>query len=353
MKIATVVGARPQLVKLLPFSRELRKSFAEVVIHTGQHYDDAMSGVFIRELGLPAPDYQLGVGSDSHAVQTGRMLQKIEAVLERVAPALVVIFGDTNSTLAAALAAAKMRIPLVHVEAGLRSFDRSMPEEVNRMVADCCSDHLFAPTPTAMKNLEREGLSARAVLTGDVMVDSLALIQGRGRTPDACLDRLGLVDRDYDLLTLHRRANVDDPQRLGTILGRLRGLPRPVVFPVHPRTRAMLQKSRVALPPGIVATDPLGPLDFVALEERATKIITDSGGVQKEAYLLGVPCVVLRRETEWIELVDAGWSVLAEPATSDLAALVGSFEPNGPRPPLLGHEVAARMVARIHEIVGA
>ena len=351
MRIATVVGARPQLVKLLPLSNELRRRFEEIVIHTGQHYDDTMSGVFVRELGLPEPDYDLAVGSAPHGRQTGRMLEALEKVLDRIAPQLVVAIGDTNSTLAAALAASKMGILLVHIEAGLRCFDRSMPEEINRLVADSCSDHLFAPTRTAMNNLEREGLSARAVLTGDLMVDSLDRILSLSSSSDTLLDGLGVGGRPFDLLTLHRSANVDDPARLRALLSRLRRPPRPVVFPVHPRTRNAMATFGVRLPEGIIATAPLGPIDFVALERRATKIITDSGGVQREAYLLGVPCVVLRRETEWVELVEAGWSILADPSTADIVSILECFDPDGERPEVLGAGVAKRMVEQIGRIL--
>ncbi len=351
MRIAAVVGARPQLVKLLPLSRQLSGRFETVIIHTGQHYDDAMSGLFLRQLDLPAPDFELDVRSDSHAKQTGRMLVALDAALDRARPDLVITFGDTNTTLAGALCAAQKQLRSLHIEAGLRSFDRSMPEEVNRLIADRCSDHLFAPTPAAMSNLELEGLASRAVLTGDLLVDALGLIRAADTPLPTCLDELGLGAVEYDLLTLHRSANVDDPGRLRAVMTSLRRSPRPIVFPVHPRTRKALETQALRPPPSVRAVEPLGPLEFVALEQRATKIITDSGGVQREAYLLGVPCIVLRPASEWVELVDSGWSLLADPAVADLAAILDTFEPAGERPPLLGSAVAERMVEQIGRIL--
>jgi UDP-GlcNAc3NAcA epimerase len=345
MKIVSVVGARPQFVKAAPVSRQLRMRHREILVHTGQHYDDAMSDVFFRELGLPAPDRDLEVGSGTHAVQTAEMLRRLEPVLIDEGPDVVLLYGDTNSTLAGALAAAKLsdipaRRPWVaHVEAGLRSFNPSMPEERNRIVADHLSDLLLAPTPAAMDNLAREGLAERAVQVGDVMVD--AMEAALPRSAEALPAEAGRQP-GYVLLTLHRPANVDDPARLGAWLAAAAAA-APVLFPIHPRTRAVLEQARVAVPEGVTVIDPVGYLAMIALEHEARVVATDSGGVQKEAYLAGVPCVTLRPETEWVETVEAGWNRLA-PNPSDLGpalAAAGTFDRSAPHPALYGDGRAA------------
>ena len=314
MKVASIVGARPQFIKAAVVSRELRKQHQEVLIHTGQHYDDNMSQLFFRELDIPEPDYNLGVGSGPHGAQTGKMLVRIERVLRKEKPAWVLVYGDTNSTLAGALAAAKLHIPVAHVEAGLRSFNRRMPEELNRILVDHVSDLLFAPTETAMKNLEREGLIERAHLVGDVMEEALRYYLPIARTRSAILDQLQLEAKSYYLVTVHRAENTDSKQNLESILQALVQLDRPVVFPLHPRTRKMIERfglGRFLNAEGIRYLDPVGYLEMLALEENALAILTDSGGVQKEAYWLGVPCVTLRKETEWVETVKAGWNAVA------------------------------------------
>jgi UDP-N-acetylglucosamine 2-epimerase len=357
MKVVSVVGARPQFVKAAPVSRQLRMRHREVLVHTGQHYDDAMSDVFFRDLGLPPPDRDLGVGSGTHAVQTAEMLRRLEPVLVDEHPDVVLLYGDTNSTLAGALAAAKLsdiaeRRPWVaHVEAGLRSFNASMPEERNRIVADHLSDLLLAPTPTAMDHLAREGLAERAVLVGDVMVDAMeaALPRAAEALPPEAQRRPG-----YVLLTLHRPANVDDPARLGAWLTAAAAA-APVVFPVHPRTRAVLERARVAVPEGVIVIDPVGYLAMIALEHGARAIATDSGGVQKEAYLAGVPCVTLRSETEWVETMEAGWNRLA-PNPSDLApalAAAAAFDRGTARPALYGDGQAASHIVDALERLAA
>lgn len=357
MKIVSIVGARPQFVKAAPVSRQLRTRHREILVHTGQHYDDAMSDVFFRDLGLPPPDRDLGVGSGSHATQTAEMLRRLEPVLVDEAPDVVLLYGDTNSTLAGALAAAKLndlaerRPTLAHVEAGLRSFNPSMPEERNRIVADHLSDILLAPTPTAMDNLAREGLAPQSVLVGDVMVDAMdaALERSHAALPAEARDHPG-----YVLLTLHRPSNVDDPARLGAWLSAA-GQAAPVLFPVHPRTRAVIERAGVAVPPGVTLMDPVGYLAMIALEHGARAIATDSGGVQKEAYLAGVPCITLRGETEWVETVDAGWNRLA-PHPSDLGpalAAAGTTDPNAPRPALYGDGHAAMRILEALERVAA
>jgi UDP-GlcNAc3NAcA epimerase len=344
VKILSVIGARPQFVKLAPLSRELRRRHTEVILHTGQHHDPLMSDRFFEELEIPLPDRRLGIHGGSHGEQTGRMLAGIESAIREELPDGVIVFGDTNSTLAGALAAAKMHVPVLHVEAGLRSFNRRMPEEVNRVLTDHASDLLFAPTPVAMANLEREGLAERAHLVGDIMVDSL---EERARLADArsrVLETLDLAPASFYLLTLHRPSNVDDPARLAAVLEKIGELERSVVFPVHPRTRAVIESASLRIPESILLTEPLGSLDFVRLAATAAAILTDSGGVQKEAYILGTPCITLRTETEWVETVEAGWNVLADPGAPGFVDTVTSFRPTGNRRDLYGRDVARTMV---------
>lgn len=327
MKVLTVVGARPQFVKAAVVSRALahREDVRETILHTGQHFDRALSDVFFQELGIPEPAYNLGIGGGTHGQNTGRMLEGIERVLLDERPDWVLVYGDTDSTLAGALAAVKLHLPVAHVEAGLRSFNRRMPEEVNRVLTDHAADLLLAPTPTAVENLRREGLpEARVRWVGDVMYDA-ALHFGRlADRASTVLERLGLEPRGYVLATVHRAENTDDPARLEAVF---EGLSRvatelPVVLPLHPRTRKALERlgwlerarERLRL------IEPVGYLDMVALEKNARLIATDSGGVQKEAYFFGAPCVTLRDETEWVELVEAGWNILAPPSDAKAVA---------------------------------
>jgi UDP-GlcNAc3NAcA epimerase len=322
-KICTVVGARPQFIKAAVVSRALRScdNVNEILIHTGQHYDRMLSEVFFEELGIAAPKHSLGIGSGSHGEQTGEMLSAIERVLETEKPDGVLVFGDTNSTLAGALAAAKLHIPVAHVEAGLRSFNRRMPEEINRVLTDHCSQVLFAPTEAAVENLAREGVSGSAVhLVGDVMYDSALYFAKRAAGRRGLLEEYSLADGEYILATVHRAENTDDAGRLGAIVEALTeiGRERTVVLPLHPRTRLALQRSRLldSLTTGVRLIDPVGYLDMVSLEMHAGLIVTDSGGVQKEAYCHRVPCVTVRDETEWVELVESGWNRLAPPVSA-------------------------------------
>ena len=356
MKVLTVVGARPQFVKAAPVSRALRGEHRELLVHTGQHYDDAMSAAFFRELEIPAPDLNLEVGSGSHAAQTAEMLRRLEPVISDNEPDGVIVYGDTNSTLAGAVVASKMqygdgRRPwLAHVEAGLRSFNPSMPEERNRIVADHLSDLLLAPTPAAIDNLAREGLAERSELVGDVMVDTF-----RWAAPfaDAQLPDVARVLDGYLLLTLHRAENVDDPGRLASLIAML-GVGRPVIFPVHPRTLEAIGRLALELPPNVRAIDPVGYLAMIALERHAVAIATDSGGVQKEAYLAGVPCITLRAETEWIETVAAGWNRVIDNDADALRSALDDerfMDRDRPRPDLFGDGMAAaRIVTALEEL---
>ena len=349
MRILTVVGARPQFVKAAPVSRALRPNHDELMVHTGQHYDDTMSAAFFRDLEMGEPDLNLDVGSGTHAAQTAEMLRRLDPVLQEHRPHAILVYGDTNSTLAATVAGCKIVYPdgtrpwLAHVEAGLRSFNRSMPEERNRIVADHLSDLLLAPTPVAMAHLEREGLSGRAELVGDVMVDSHRWAAERAG------DQLPSVAREvgrYLLLTMHRAENVDDPTGLARWMAAF-DLDLPVIFPVHPRTLANLDRAGVALPANVRTTEPVGYLQMVALERAALAIATDSGGVQKEAYLSGIPCITLREQTEWVETVEAGWNRLVGSEPNAVRAVLddASFmDRNRARPELYGDGHAAERI---------
>jgi UDP-GlcNAc3NAcA epimerase len=320
-KLLTVVGARPQFVKAAALSRVLaeRTGITEVLVHTGQHFDPGMSDVFFAELGIPAPAHNLGVAGGAHGAATGRMLERLEAVMIAERPHRVLVYGDTNSTLAGALAAAKLHIPVAHVEAGLRSWNRRMPEEVNRVLTDHASDLLFAPTPVAVDNLEREGIDgARVHLSGDVMYDSALHYAGAAEERSTVLTEHGLRSGGYVLATVHRAENTDAPDRLRAIFDGLAEVARdrPVVLPLHPRTGGALEAAGIdaRATAGMRVLPPLGYLEMVMIEKHAEVVATDSGGVQKEAFFYRVPCVTLRDETEWVELVELGWNRLASPA---------------------------------------
>lgn len=333
MKIATVVGARPQFIKMAPVSRELRKHFEEELIHTGQHYDYEMDKIFFEQLKIPEPDYNLDVGSGTHGYQTGEMLKRIEEVLMKEKPDLVLVYGDTNSTLAGALAAVKLKIPVAHVEAGLRCFDKSVPEEVNRVLTDHVSDYLFAPTETAVRNLHREGIREGVYLTGDVMFDALLFNLGIAERESRILEELGLKTKEYFLATVHRAENTDDKNRLRNIIEAFLDSDELIVFPVHPRTSKFLKiyglYEKLERSENVILTKPVGYLDMLMLEKNAKKILTDSGGVQKEAYLLKVPCITLREKTEWIETLEDGWNVLVGAEKDKILWAMKNFEPNG------------------------
>jgi UDP-GlcNAc3NAcA epimerase len=362
---ATVVGARPQFIKAAVVSRALRSTFRaeEVLIHTGQHYDENMSDVFFEELEIPHPDFRLGVGSGSHGAQTGHMLGKLERVLVQEKPDWVLVYGDTNSTLAGALAAAKLHVPVAHVEAGLRSFNRRMPEEINRVLADHASNMLFAPTETAVENLRREGIVGRGVrLVGDVMYDAALYYGAKAEEMSGILGRCGLTPEGYVLATVHRAENTDDLKRLRAIVGGLGMVAEelPVVLPLHPRTRAALAREGLLekVSRHIRLIEPVGYLDMIMLEKNSRLVATDSGGVQKEAFFYRVPCVTLREETEWVELVESRWNVCVSPEQPSniyeeiikqisLSSMLASTDP----PSLYGEGNAGGLIAE--HLVGA
>ncbi len=306
MKIVSIVGARPQFIKCAPLSKELRHHHEEIIIHTGQHYDYEMSKVFFDELKIPEPDYNLNVGSGSQGHQTGAMLAAIEDVLLREEPQMIVVFGDTNSTIAGALAASKLSIPISHVEAGLRSYDRTMPEEINRVLTDHISNILFAPTESAVANLENEGIRKGVHHVGDIMVDSLSSVVEVARSKSTILQRLGIEKHAYFVLTMHRAGNTDDPAKLGKVLNAIRRSGMPTIFPVHPRTRKLLNNPSLEMPANLLPIEPLGYMDMIALISNAQGVLTDSGGVQKESFILGTRCATLRENTEWLETFAEG-----------------------------------------------
>ena len=343
LRITSIVGARPQFIKAAALSREIRKSHTEFLIHTGQHYDYQMSGVFFDGLEIPPPDVNLGIGSGLHGAQTGAMLEAIERVLVKEQPDYLIVYGDTNSTVAGALAAAKLRIPLVHVEAGLRSFNRAMPEEINRVVADHVSDILFCPSMVAVGNLANEGILKNVHVVGDVMLDVLNWAQRRlEATPSSILNSLGLSQAGYVLATLHRSENTDNLPRLSGILSALNNLNEVVVFPVHPRTKKAIASAGLTVAANVRLIDPVSYLDMVALMKGARLITTDSGGLQKEAYWLQRPCITMRNETEWVETVDQGWNLLVGADQGLIESAVKSGTPKSPWRPLYGDGAASQ-----------
>lgn len=331
MKIVSIVGTRPQLIKYAPLAKELIKEHKNILIHTGQHYDYNMSKVFFNELSIPEPDYNLDIGSGTHSYQTGEMLKGIESILLKEKPDMAIIYGDTNSTLAGALSVAKLHIKMAHVEAGVRNFDKSIPEEINRVVADYCSDYLFCPTQTAVDNLKQEGITKGVYLTGDVMVDALYFNKAIAER-SKILEDLGLTSKRYLVVTVHRASNTDIRQNLETIastLIKLAELNETIVFPVHPRTIKLLKTYGLfnKLNEMIKLIEPLGYLEFLKLLNHAKKVITDSGGIQKEAYILKIPCITLFNSTPWIETLENGYNTMAGVNTEKIIELTQHFQP--------------------------
>jgi UDP-N-acetylglucosamine 2-epimerase len=365
MKIATIIGARPQFIKAAAVSRAMAEHnlltpdsspFTEVIVHTGQHYDEGMSAVFFRELEIPEPIYNLAIGSGSHGRQTGEMLAAIEKVLMAEQPNWVLVYGDTNSTLAGALAAAKLHIPIAHVEAGLRSFNRCMPEEVNRVVTDHLSTILFCPSQVSVSNLAAEGITTHAsrfashvLVVGDVMADALQYAAAKVSTNSDILNRLGVQPQSYLLATVHRAENTDNSDRLENILAAFEAIQETIVFPVHPRTLKFLRSKGYQPTKNVRLIDPVGYFDIIALEKSARIIMTDSGGMQKEAYWLKVPCITLRDETEWVETVEDGWNILTGADRKKIINATYNFTPPKEHPSLYGDGHAAE---RILEALG-
>ena len=349
MKIVSVVGARPQFIKSAPLSRQIRKKHEEILVHTGQHYDPALSEIFFRELRIPEPDYNLGIGSGGQGEQTGKMIIALESVFLDLSPDLVLVYGDTNSTLAGGIAAAKIPVPLAHVEAGLRSFDPGMPEEINRIVTDRVSSLLFCPTRTAMENLAREGITGGVHLVGDVMADALSYNLSLAERDSTILESLGLRPGNYLIATVHRKSNTDVRENLAGIVKAFGQLGETVVFPAHPRTMKYLKLYGLdhGLPENIRLIDPVGYLDMIKLMAHARKILTDSGGVQKEAYLLKVPCITLRDTTEWVETIEDGWNVLVGADVDRITEMVNTFTPDHPQTEMFGAGNASERIAAV------
>ncbi len=362
MKVVSIVGARPQFIKAASLSRAIRERHTEVLVHTGQHYDRAMSDVFFEEFGIPAPDLNLGIGSGSHGWQTGEMLGPIEDVLTAEKPDWVVVYGDTNTTLAGGLAAAKLDVPVAHVEAGLRSFNRAMPEEINRVVVDHLSTVLFCPTETAVTNLAAEGIEAGVELVGDVMLDTARYFAeapcAPGEGPGEVLASFDVEPGGYFLATVHRAGNSDDPVKLASIVRAFGRAGKPVVWLVHPRTARNLAmfglEELVHEQTGIIAVDPVSYGTTVALLRDAAALLTDSGGMQKEAYFLSVPCVTLRDETEWVETIELGWNVLTGSDTARIVAAAAAPPRGDTHPDVYGDgHAATKMVTVLETYAGA
>jgi UDP-GlcNAc3NAcA epimerase len=347
MKTIHVVGARPQFVKAAMVSRAWGNRGEEFFLHTGQHYSENMSQLFFVELNLPKPNVNLDIGSGSHAEQTSGMLLGIDRYLDSIQPDWMIVYGDTNSTLAGALAASKREIPIAHVEAGLRSFNRSMPEEINRVISDHLSTLLFCPTDRAVDNLKKEGITRGVYQVGDVMADALFVFLEIAKHKSNILQTLKLEPCTYALVTVHRSGNVDSRENLAQILMGLAQIEADLIFPMHPRTKKMIAEFGLEIPANLRVIEPVGYLDMLMLEQGAGCILTDSGGIQKEAYLLGVRCITLRDETEWVETVTAGWNCLTGAKSSEIKARFDDFHPNNERPQIYGDGYAADKIIDI------
>ena len=355
MKVVTIVGARPQFIKAAPLSKALKNGgHQEFLLHTGQHYDHGMSQVFFEELGLPDANINLNVRSGPHGQQTGKMLEGIEEVLLRERPDRVIVFGDTNSTLAGAIAAIKLNIPLAHIEAGMRSFNRTMPEEHNRVLTDHCSDFLFCPTQTAVEHLKNEGITHGVFLVGDPMFDAVQLFAKIAHQRSTILNTLGLQKSGYLLATIHRAYNTDNPASLNKILTVLKDINEPVVLPMHPRTRQKMDEFGLTIASSkqnnLKLIEPVSYLDMLELEQNSRMILTDSGGVQKEAYYFAIPCVTLRSETEWVETLEDGWNVVADLDTEIILNRIKNWTQPASSPPLVfGDGRSSQKIVKILE----
>lgn len=327
MKILTVIGARPQFIKAAVVSRKIRLENEEVIIHTGQHYDENMSKIFFEELNIPFPDYNLNVGSGNHGEQTGKMLIKIEEIILKEKPDCLLVYGDTNSTIAGALAASKLLIPVAHVEAGLRSFNMDMPEEQNRRLTDHISSYLFTPTQTAVNNLKNEGITKNVHNVGDVMFDSILHFTDVARSKSKIIEKLHLKEKEYILATIHRAENTNNIHRLTNIVEALSESGEKIVLPLHPRSQKYIKDYGLKFSENVKIVDPVGYLDMIMLEANSKKIVSDSGGVQKEAFFLDIPCITLRDETEWVETVENGWNVIVGADKDKIKKAILEFEP--------------------------
>jgi UDP-N-acetylglucosamine 2-epimerase len=347
MKILSVVGARPQFIKAGPLSKELGKKFKEVLVHTGQHYDYGMSPVFFKELSIPKPNYNLNVGSGSHSGQIGRMVVELTKVVSKEKPGIILVYGDTNSTLAGSLVAAKFNINLAHVEAGLRSFNKNMPEEINRIVSDRLSQFLFCPTKTAVENLKKEGVKGGIFYTGDVMYDALWENRKIADKKSSILARLNLKPRSYLFAPVHRAENTDIKKNLENIINAFGKSGDLIIFPIHPRTKKALRKFGIKNHENIKLVEPLGYLDSLKLQANSKKVLTDSGGVQKEAYILKIPCLTLRKETEWVETVKDEWNILVGAEEKNIIKAIRGFSPKGPQHNYFGSGDASEKITNI------
>lgn len=347
--ILSIVGARPQFIKAFTVSRDLRDSFNEILLHTGQHYDEELSDVFFEELGIPEPDYNLGIGSDSHGRQTAAMIKGIEEIIKDEDPDIVLLFGDTNSTLAGAIAASKLDPLVAHVEAGLRSYNHDMPEEINRILTDHASDLLFTPSETAVETLSNEGITDGVHFVGDVMYDAILWARSIAASQSTIIEELELEPERYVLATVHRAGNTDQVNHLESIIEGLSRVEYPVVLPVHPRTKKQLIEFDLwdRTTNALTVTDPVGYLDFVRLLDGATVVATDSGGVQKEAFYLDTPCVTLREETEWVETVESGWNVLVGADEEEIIKAITTARDTYSKPTPYGNGTAASKIVEI------
>lgn len=345
MKIVTVIGARPQFIKAAAVSNKLRQNNEEILIHTGQHYDNNMSDIFFEELGIPKPNYNLSIGSGNHGFQTGKMLMDLEELYLKEKPDLILVYGDTNSTLAGALAASKLLIPIAHIEAGLRSFNMNMPEEQNRVLTDHISKYLFAPTDTAISNLKNENITSNVYNTGDVMFDAIKLFKEKALKTSSILTENDITPNDYILSTIHRAENTNDINRLKNIISALNESEKNIVLPLHPRTLKFIKDYGLNINNNIKIIEPVGYLDMINLESNSQKIVTDSGGVQKEAYFMEKPCITMRDETEWVETVENGWNVIVGSDKEKIKDAIVNFNPTGKQEMVFGLGNAADIIS--------
>ena len=347
MKIITIVGARPQFIKAAPVSKTLRTEHEEIIIHTGQHYDANMSDIFFNELKIPRPDYNLEIGSGSHGMMTGRMLEKLEEIYLKEKPDFVLVYGDTNSTLAGALAASKLLIPVIHIEAGLRSFNKAMPEEQNRILTDHISDLLLVPTEDAIKNLTNEGIKKGIHNVGDVMYDAVLMFKEIAKSKSGLLKELEVNSGEYILTTIHRAENTNDINRLRNMIEALNESGEKIILPLHPRTKKFIEGYGLNFNENIKVIDPIGYLEMLMLEENSKMIVTDSGGVQKEAYFMGKPCITMRDETEWVETVACGWNVVVGTDKNKILDNIRNFKPTSIQQAIFGDGNAAQKILNI------